>query len=208
MIAYYGAFKDAFSKDGFAALTHLKQIQDTAVANLLILACSWPFLHTILWPLTVILADGFIAYENTTIVPSLVKTARGKILELGPGPGNQIHRFDPTVVEFVYAVDPNPHYGDDIAAKLIKSDLQGKYKLLTCGVEDSDVLRSEGIVECSLDTVLSIQVMCAVDDPKSVMREIWRLLKPGGRFVFWEHGKNRDTFTGITQGMYLMWCEL
>jgi len=99
----------------------------------------------------------------------------------------------------VYAVDPNPHYGDNIAAKLKKLDFQDKYKLLACGVEDSEILRREGITEGSMDTVLSIQVLCSVGDVKSVMREVWKLLRPGGSFVFWEHVRNKDTATAMAQ---------
>jgi SAM-dependent methyltransferase len=149
-------------------------------------------------------ADGFIAFENTTVVPSLVRSAHGKILELGPGAGNQIHRYDPALVDFIYAVEPNPHYGDDIATKVKKVDLQDKYKLLACGVEDSDILSKEGITEGSLDTILSIQVLCAVGDSKNAMKEIYKLLKPGGSFVFWEHVRNKDTATAIAQGTYCL----
>jgi 2-polyprenyl-3-methyl-5-hydroxy-6-metoxy-1,4-benzoquinol methylase len=53
-----------------------------------------------------------------------------------------------------------------------------------------------------MDTVLSIQVLCSVGDVKSVMREVWKLLKPGGIFVFWEHTRNKDTITAIAQGTY------
>lgn len=53
-----------------------------------------------------------------------------------------------------------------------------------------------------MDAVLSIQVLCAVRDVKSVMREVWKLLKPGGSFVFWEHTKNEDTAMAMAQGMY------
>lgn len=147
-------------------------------------------------------ADSFVDFENTTSVPSLVRSAQGKILELGPGPGNQIHRYDPSFVDFIYAVDPNSHYRDDIAVKLKKHDLQDKYKFLACGVEDSEILRSEGITEGSMDTVLSIQVLCSVRDVKSVTREVWKLLKPGGSFVFWEHERNKDTVTSVVQGTY------
>lgn len=148
-------------------------------------------------------ADDFITYENTTCVPSLVHSAQGKVLELGPGPGNQIHRYNPSLVDFIYAVEPNPYYGDGIAAKLKKfDDLQDKYKLLVCGVEDSNVLKTEGVTEGSMDTVLSIQVLCSVRDVKSVMREVWKLLRPGGSFVFWEHERSKDTVTAMVQGMY------
>lgn len=73
--------------------------------------------------------------------------------------------------------------------------------MIVCGVEDSDVLREEGITEGSLDAVLCIQVLCAVKDPKSVMKEVWKLLKPGGKFIFWEHGCSRDRLTTVAQGM-------
>lgn len=137
-------------------------------------------------------------------MPSLVQAASGVVLELGPGPGNQIHRFDPSLISYVYGVEPNPHFKDDINAKLEKHGLQDKYKLIVCNVEDSDVLRAEGITEGSLDTVLCIQVLCATQDPKSVMKEVWKLLKPGGKFIFWEHGRSRNHLTSAEQGMFLL----
>ncbi|TVY62304.1 Methyltransferase-like protein 7B [Lachnellula suecica] len=179
---HYAAFKADFSKNGLSSIAHPQRIRDAAVANLL-----------------TTIAPGFIAYEDTTIVPSLARTCHGKILELGPGPGNNIHRYDASLVDFIYAIDPNDNYGAAIAATAKRFDLQDKYKFIACGVEDSDVLRKEGVEERSMDTVLSLQVLCAVRDVKSVMREVYKLLKPGGSFVFWEHEKSRDTLTAVTQ---------
>lgn len=81
--------------------------------------------------------------------------------------------------------------------------MRNRYKLIASGVEDSDVLREEGITEGSLDAVLCIQVLCAVKDPKTVMKEVWKLLKPGGKFIFWEHGWSRNHLTNVAQGMSL-----
>lgn len=53
-----------------------------------------------------------------------------------------------------------------------------------------------------MDTILSTQVLCAVGDVKSVMKEVWKLLKPGGSFVIWEHERNKDTITAMAQGTY------
>lgn len=58
-----------------------------------------------------------------------------------------------------------------------------------------------------MDTVLSIQVLCAVGDVKSVMRAVWKLLKPGGCFIFWEHERNKDAGTAIAQGKYWTSCS-
>ncbi|KAI3073547.1 hypothetical protein CBS147339_6312 [Penicillium roqueforti] len=147
-------------------------------------------------------AGNFIAYEDTTVVPSLVQAASGVILELGPGPGNQIHRYDTALVKHVHGIEPNPHFKDAIDAKLDKYNLRDRYKVIVCGIEDSDVLREEGITEGSLDAVLCIQVLCAVKDPKNVMKEVWKLLKPGGKFIFWEHGWSRNRLTTVAQACW------
>lgn len=146
-------------------------------------------------------ARNFIAYEDTTIVPSLVKGASGIVLDLGPGPGNQVHRFDSSSIEYIYGIEPNAKHRKSLDAKLAEHGLTDSYRLITCGVEDSDILRAEGVAEESVDCVLCIQVLCAVDDPRPVMKEVYKLLKPGGKFIFWEHGCSRDRWTGVVQGM-------
>lgn len=151
--------------------------------------------------LSISIARNFIAYEDTTVVPSLVKKASGIVLDLGPGPGNQVHRFDSSSVEYIYGIEPNAKHKRSLDVQLAEHGLTDKYRLITCGVEDSDVLRAEGISEESVDCVLCIQVLCAVDDPRTVMKEVYKLLKPGGKFIFWEHGCSRDRWTGVVQGM-------
>jgi predicted methyltransferase len=47
-------------------------------------------------------------------------------------------------------------------------------------------------------------VLCAVKDLDSVMKEVWKLLKPGGSFVFWEHVTNKDAVTAVAQSTYLL----
>ncbi|TGJ86275.1 hypothetical protein E0Z10_g2487 [Xylaria hypoxylon] len=179
---HWEAFKGAVRQHGLGALVRLPQVRDAAIAKLFCTTSS-----------------GFIAFEDTTIIPSLVQAATGVVLELGPGPGNQIHRFDTSLISHIYGVEPNDHFKDDINAKVEKHSLQDKYKLIVSGVEDSDVLRQEGITEGSLDSVLCIQVLCAVKDPKAVMKEVWKLLKPGGKFIFWEHGWSKNHLTMAEQ---------
>ncbi|KAK6087953.1 methyltransferase domain-containing protein [Seiridium cupressi] len=182
ILLHWDALKKAIREEGLGAFLRPRRIRDAASAEL--------FTST---------SNGFIAFEDTTIVPSLVKAARGVVLELGPGPGNQINRFETSNVDVIYAIEPSAHYKKAIDAKLANHSLRDRYKLIECGIEDGDVLRREGIVEESLDTVLSIQVLCAVDDPKSVVRDIYKLLKPGGRFIFWEHGWSKDPLTIAVQ---------
>ncbi|KAH7367012.1 methyltransferase type 11 [Plectosphaerella cucumerina] len=170
-------------QDGIAALFRSRRIRDVAGTRLLVDT-----------------SEGFIAYENTTVVPSLVGKAHGKVVEIGTGPGNQIERYNPLLVERVYGVDPNSRFATAIAARLKqRPDLADKYRFVACGIEDTDILATEGISPGTIDTVVSIQSLCAVNDVKGVMRQAHRLLKPGGSFIFWEHEKSRDTVTGIAQ---------
>ena len=138
------------------------------------------------------------------MVPSLVRQAHGLILDVGSGPGNQIQRYDPSLVEYVYGIDPNAGYRESVTAKLAEhGSLANKFKFIACGIEDSDILAEEGVTEGTMDTVLSIQSLCAVGDVKSVTRQMYKLLKPGGSFIFWEHELSKDKITAVAQGASL-----
>ncbi|KAI0972463.1 methyltransferase type 11 [Xylaria arbuscula] len=176
-------FKEAVREHGLGAFVRLPQIRDVALATM--------FSKT---------SKGFIAFEDTTIVPSLVQAASGVVLELGPGPGNQIHRFDPSVTH-VYGVEPNLYYKDVIEAKVKEHGLHNKYTFVAARLEDSDILEAAGITEGSLDSVLCIQVLCSVQEPKKVMKQVWKLLKPGGKFIFWEHGWSKHPLTMAEQAL-------
>ncbi|KAH9906961.1 methyltransferase type 11 [Xylariomycetidae sp. FL2044] len=181
---HWQAFVEAFHQHGLGSFTRLSDVRDVASARLFCMT-----------------SKGFSGFEDTTVVPSLVKAASGVVLEMGPGAGNQIHRFDMSSVSRIYGIEPNDKYEDELNAKVEQHGLQGKYKVVLAGIDDSDVMRREGITEGSLDTVLCIQVLCAVKDPKAVMKEAWKLLKPGGKFIFWEHGWSRNHLTVAAQAI-------
>ena len=53
----------------------------------------------------------------------------------------------------------------------------------------------------SFDTVVSTFTLCSVDDIDKVLEEIHRVLKPGGKLIFSEHGKSPETGTARWQKM-------
>lgn len=151
-------------------------------------------------------AEPFSQFENTTAVPKLVASAYGKVLELGPAVGSQLSRLDPARLDRVYGIEPNENFLPQLEEKIKKLDLTGVYTPIIGRVEDEELLRKHGVVVESLDCVLSIQVLCSVSDPPSVARLLYKLLKPGGQIVLWEHQASRDEVTRWVQRMYnLVW---
>lgn len=102
---------------------------------------------------------------------------RGTVLEIGPGTGANLP-FLPPDVRWI-GVEPNPYmhrYLREKAARL------GREVEIRCGTAEHLDLPDE-----SVDAVIATLVLCSVDDVTQSLREIWRVLKPDGQFVFIEH---------------------
>jgi len=149
----------------------------------------------------------FLRYErNTTPLPQLVGSCKGVVLELGPGMGNQLFFLDKTKVTRVVGIECNPNFVPEVQAQIRERGLEDIYELVLGGVEDADLLARHGVTPGSLDTVLSTGVLCSVPDPDAIAREMYMMLKPGGRLIFWEHHRSPDWATAISQCKY-HFCE-
>ncbi|EOO03488.1 putative methyltransferase type 11 protein [Phaeoacremonium minimum UCRPA7] len=145
---------------------------------------------------------GFIQYEDTTSVPDLVGSAHGIVLDLGAGIGNQIQRFDKAKVQHIFGVEPNTSFAAVLTDRIKELGWEGKYTPVFCAVEDATELKKHGIVPGSVDCVVCMQVLCSVDKPAAVARELYSLLKPGGELLFWEHHRSTDRLTRIFQWLW------
>lgn len=107
----------------------------------------------------------------------------GKILEIGFGTGLNLPHYPPAVREIV-AIDPNAGMraiaDRNIAASRLKVDLR---------VESVEHLPFD---DNTFDSVVCTWTLCSVHDPERALAEIDRVLKPGGRFFFVEHGLSRE----------------
>jgi SAM-dependent methyltransferase len=82
---------------------------------------------------------------------------------------------------------------------------KSKYTILHCGAQDLAALREAGIVEgkeALLDCIVSVQVLCSVPEPEEVVRGLYRLLKPGGDLMVYEHLGCRGGVGRIVQNLY------
>ncbi|RAK99842.1 class I SAM-dependent methyltransferase [Aspergillus ibericus CBS 121593] len=151
-------------------------------------------------------APRFIAYESTSSLTSVTPAVQGTVLELGPGTGNQLSYFKSSAITRVYGVEYNLEFAEVLHAKVRENNLEDIYTPVFCDILDANALERHGIVENSIDCVTSFQVLCCTPDPTAVVAQIWKLLKPGGELVFWEHGASSDPFTLLAQKFWtLFW---
>jgi ubiquinone/menaquinone biosynthesis C-methylase UbiE len=114
----------------------------------------------------------------------VVPKAAGKVLELGIGGGLNLRYYDPARVESVSGVDPSDELRERAMAAPRPEGLQ-------VGIR-------EGIAEDlpfeagSFDCVVCTFTLCSVQSPQTALAEAKRVLKPGGRFLFAEHGLAPD----------------
>lgn len=125
------------------------------------------------------MATGDAAQERiySVIKRELFAGVRGTVLELGPGTGINLP-FMPAGIEWIGA-EPNPHMHAYIQKKA--GDRGLAIRLTT------DAAAALSLPDASVDTVISTLVLCSVPDQAAALREIRRVLKPGGQFLFIEH---------------------
>lgn len=141
-------------------------------------------------------------WDKAGAVPALVFEASGVVLELGPGIGSQLPRYDTSKVTKVYGVEPNHGLLKSLREEVKASGLTDVYEVVPSGIEDVVELKKHGIALGSIDTVLSIQVLCSVPDPDEMLRRLYALMKPGGQLILYEHVKSKDVVSAMVQSMF------
>lgn len=113
----------------------------------------------------------------------LLAAATGDMLEIGFGTGLNLPHY-PDAVRRVTALDPNP--GMHRRARRRMADVPFEVASVAGRAEELpfDAGRFDGVV--------STFTLCSVADAPRVLREAHRVLRPGGRLLFLEHGLSPD----------------
>jgi ubiquinone/menaquinone biosynthesis C-methylase UbiE len=114
-------------------------------------------------------------YRN--IKKELFKDISGVVVEIGPGTGINFNYF-PKDIQWI-GLEPNIAFHVQM---LEKAKIKGIRARLIDSVAEKIDLPDE-----SADVVISTLVLCSVKDIKTVMTEIKRVLKKGGKLIFIEH---------------------
>ncbi|MEM7648810.1 MAG: class I SAM-dependent methyltransferase [Cyanobacteria bacterium P01_A01_bin.70] len=113
----------------------------------------------------------------------LLAEVTGDVLEIGFGTGLNLAYY-PTTVSSLTVIEPNPGMGEIAAPRLAHSPLP----------VTSLPLRGEhlDLADATFDWVVSTWTLCSIAGIDQALQEIHRVLKPGGKFTFIEHGLSAD----------------
>lgn len=114
----------------------------------------------------------------------VVPLAEGDVLEIGVGTGVNFQHYDSARVKKVYALEPNPGMLRRAAEHRKKANLQVEFLVLPG--------ERVPLPEMSVDTVLSTFTLCTIPGVGQAIQGLKRVLKPGGKFIFFEHGLSPD----------------
>jgi SAM-dependent methyltransferase len=120
-----------------------------------------------------------IAKQRAKVVP----LATGVVVDMGFGSGTNLPYLDATKVTRVIAVEPSQAMLDH-ARPARRQDIA--VEEVVAGAE------ATGLPDGIADTVLITFALCTIPDPQAALNEARRLLKPGGKLIFCEHGLAPD----------------
>lgn len=114
----------------------------------------------------------------------IVPLAHGDVLELGLGSGLNLGLYDPARVRRITGVDPGVHITALAEARMRESPFE--VELLTLSGEEVPA------VDARFDSAVVTFTLCTIPNVYRALDEVRRLLKPGGRLYFVEHGLAPD----------------
>lgn len=115
--------------------------------------------------------------------PPTIGAATGSVLEVGFGTARNLEHYG-VGVEDLTGLDPMPSGGvGAVEARIARA----------CFPVERVVLRADGELPfdaARFDSIVTTWTLCSIHDPATALAEMRRVLKPGGRYLFIEHGRS------------------
>ena len=109
--------------------------------------------------------------------------AQGRVLELGFGTGLNLPHY-PASVTHIVAVDPNPGMARIALRRMQDLDMTVEHHQISA--------ESLAFDTGSFDSVVCTLTLCSIPNVQAALAEVTRVLKPGGQFLFFEHGRHTE----------------
>jgi SAM-dependent methyltransferase len=134
--------------------------------------------------------------------PETVARAEGEVLEVGFGTGRNLPLY-PAAVKSVTGLDPLVTEG---VAAVDARVAAARFPVIRTALPADGVLPFDA---GRFDCVVTTWTLCSIPDAAAALREMRRVLKPGGRYVFIEHGKSESPDTARWQDrLNPLWSRL
>ncbi len=114
----------------------------------------------------------------------IVPLASGDVLELGCGGGINMEFYDPARIASFTGLDPSPNLLERSRAA---AQVRGMAADIRGGIGEAIPF-----ADASFDTVVVTFTLCSVTDQAQVLSEMRRVIRPGGKVLFLEHGVAPD----------------
>jgi ubiquinone/menaquinone biosynthesis C-methylase UbiE len=114
----------------------------------------------------------------------IIPLAQGRVLEIGIGSGLNIPYYDAAKVDHLWGIDPSTEMWAIARKNAAEHHLDAEF--MESGAESIPLDNNVA------DTVVMTYTMCTIPQVGSALDEIRRVLKPGGKLLFCEHGQAPD----------------
>jgi ubiquinone/menaquinone biosynthesis C-methylase UbiE len=114
----------------------------------------------------------------------IIRPTHGTVLEIGAGSGTNFAHYDPARVTKLYALEPNPGMIRLAEQQRLRTRLNVEYLDLAgerIPLEDR-----------SVDSIVNTITLGAIPDLREALRGMRRVLRPGGKVIFFELGLATD----------------
>ena len=115
--------------------------------------------------------------------PQALKDAHGNVLELGFGTGLNLPYF-PSSVERLTVVDPEDLLSERVEQRIAAA----RFPVERAKLSAERLPFEENRFDCAVSTF----TLCTIPDAAAALREVRRVLKPGGALLFLEHGASEE----------------
>lgn len=123
---------------------------------------------------------GAVMKTRAQIVPQ----AEGRVLEIGIGSGLNLSFYDPTKVSVIVGVDPSAAMQKLAQQRAAQISIPVEMIALELGQIQA--------ADASFDSIVCTFTLCTIPDAMAALQEMRRVLKPGGKLLFSEHGLAPD----------------
>ena len=116
----------------------------------------------------------------------IVPRASGEVLEIGIGSGLNLPYYDHERVSRVWGLEPAEAMRRRASTRL--AELGQPLQLEFIDLPGEEIPLADDSVDC----VLMTYTLCTIPDPITALQGMRRVLRPGGRLYFCEHGESPD----------------